>query len=181
MLVLVLVVRDLLDILVIIMGKLGKLVLKGWILVVEPLQICDILGGELLLVEGRVGHAAMCCVGIMSAGRRDGRGRRRGGQRRGAATEKATGRMGLGRRGERGNDWRNAHFGNVRLTDINLGFGGGDGQADDSDDDARRSGSRARDAVVEGVVDDDGATSRGQQVGGERWTKSAGTQAQPHW
>ena len=89
--------------------------------------------------------------------------------------------MGLGRRGERGNDWRNAHFGNVRLTDINLGFGGGDGQADDSDDDARKSGRRRRDAVVEGAVDDDGAASRGQQVGGKRWTKSAGTQAQPQW
>jgi len=70
--------------------------------------------------------------------------------------------MGLEQKGERRNDWRNAHFGNVRLTDINLWFGG-DAQPDDGDEnDGRKSGRRARRAVVVGVVDDDGGTSRGQ-------------------
>jgi len=40
------------------MGELRKRVLERGSLVMEPLDICDILGGELLLlVEGWVGHA----------------------------------------------------------------------------------------------------------------------------
>ena len=74
LLVLLLVMGNLVDKLVIVMGKLGKLVLKGLILV-KSLEICDILGGELLLVEGRVGHAAVlasCQQASRQAGRQAG-------------------------------------------------------------------------------------------------------------
>jgi hypothetical protein len=53
-------VCDWLNKLMIVMAELGKLVvLKRRVLVVQPLEICDIGGGELLLVEGGVGHAAL--------------------------------------------------------------------------------------------------------------------------
>ena len=80
----------------IVMGELRKLVLEGGsLVVVEPLEIGDILGGEMLLVEGWVGHAGLAsCV---SAGRRY-RGRQRGRGRRG--TEKTTGEDGSGTEGK---------------------------------------------------------------------------------
>ena len=94
-------------------------------MVVESLEIGDILGGEMLLVEGWVGHAGLAsCV---SAGRRY-KGPATGSRAAGDG-EDDEGRW-VWDRGESSEEMTGGtHTWQVRLTDINLRFGGDVGLA----------------------------------------------------
>jgi len=84
---------------------------------------------------------------------------------------------------ERRNDWRTGGTltWQVRLTDINLRFGGDAGltTATTATTTARERQAGAKEAMVDVVVDDDGAESRGRYVGGEKMVQKRWSQAQP--
>ena len=147
-----LVMRNWLNKLMIVMSELRKLVLEGGsLVVVESLEIGDILGGEMLLVEGWVGHTglASCVSGQLGGVTKGGSG----GTRAAGDGEDDEGRW-VWDRGESEEMTGGTLTWQVRLTDINLRFGGDVGLTTATND-GPRTAKGAREAMVDAGVDDD--------------------------